>query len=157
MPKVVGMPVSAARSALLERGFEVRVGARRHADRPAGTVDAVRPAASSAARGALITLIPSSGQRQVVVPAVAGFSQAVAIAKLERRGFIVQRSMAYAPSPAGTVLGTVPAAGTPADPHSSISLAISAGPEPKPTPPGHAKDKPKHKSGKKHKKGEQPG
>ena len=68
VPKVVGMPVGAAKSALLEGGFDVRVGAQRHADRPAGTVAAVRPASASAQRGALITLIPSSGPARVARP-----------------------------------------------------------------------------------------
>jgi serine/threonine-protein kinase len=156
LPKVVGMPVATARSALLEDGFDVRVGAKRHAGRPAGTVDAVRPAAASAARGALITIIPSSGPRPVVVPAVTGFSQAAATAELERRGLVVHPSTAYASSPAGTAVATAPAAGTAADPHSSISLVISAGPEPvappEPTPPGQAKDKHRDKPGKKHEK-----
>jgi serine/threonine-protein kinase len=151
LPKVVGMPVTTARSALLESGFDVRVGAKRQSDQPAGTVAGVRPAGASAARGALVTLIPSSGPVQVVVPAVTGFSLAAATAELERLGFVVQSSTAYASAPAGTAVGTVPVAGTPVAPHSSISLTISAGPEPivpaKPMPPGKTKDK---HPGKKH-------
>ena len=62
----------------------------------------------------------------------------------ERLGFVVRPSTAYASAPAGTAVGTAPAAGTPAAPPSSISLTISAGPEPvvptRPMPPGKAKD-----------------
>ena len=155
LPKLVGMPVTTARSALLEDGFDVRVGAKRHSDQPVGTVAGLRPAGASAPRGALVTLIPSSGPVQVVVPAVTGFSPAAATAELERLGFVVQSSTAYASASAGTVVGTAPAAGTPVAPHSSISLTISAGPEPvvpaKPMPPGQAKDK---HPGKKHGKAE---
>ena len=151
LPKLVGMPITTARSALLEGGFGVRVGAKRHSDQQAGTVAGVRPGGASAARGALITLIPSSGPAQVVVPVVTGFSLAAATAELERLGFVVQSSTAYASAPAGTAVGTAPAAGTSVSPRSSISLTISAGPEPvvpaKPMPPGKAKDK---HHGKKH-------
>ena len=159
VPKVVGSPVAAARSTLLEDGFDVRVGAKRHSDRPAGTVAGVRPTGASAERGALITLIPSSGPAQVVVPEVTGFSQAAAIAELERRGFVVRPTTAYSSAPAGSAIGTTPAAGNAVAPHSAISLTISAGPEPvppaKPAPPGKAKDEHKDKPGKGHKKPKQ--
>ena len=159
LPKVVGAPVDTARSALVEGGFDVRVGAKRHSDRPAGTVAGVRPTGASAERGALITLIPSSGPAQVVVPEVTGFTQAAAIAELERRGFVVQPTTAYSSVPAGSAIGTTPAAGNAVAPHSAISLTISAGPEPvppaKPAPPGKAKDKHKDKPGKGHKKPKQ--
>jgi serine/threonine-protein kinase len=156
LPKVVGTPVASAKSALLEGGFDVRVGAKRHSDRPAGTVAGVRPTAASARRGALITLIPSSGPAQVVVPAVTGFSQAAATAELQRRGLVVEPTTAYSTAPAGSAIGTTPTAGDAVAPHSAISLTISAGPAPvvpvgpepagaKPTPPGHTKDKHKDK------------
>jgi serine/threonine-protein kinase len=152
LPKLVGMRVPTARSALLRRGFDVEVGARRHSAQPAGTVAGVRPAGASAARGARVTLIPSSGPLRVVVPAVTGFSQAAATAELERLGFVVRSSTASASIPAGTAVGTVPEAGTSAPAHSAISLTISAGPEPvvpaKPMPPGKTKDKHGKKHGK---------
>jgi eukaryotic-like serine/threonine-protein kinase len=154
VPKVVGTPVGAARSALLEDGFDVRVGAKRHSGRPAGTVAGVRPAAPSAERGALITLIPSSGPALVVIPQLTGFTQAAATAELERRGLVVQPATAYSSAPAGSAIGTAPAAGNAVSPHSAVSLTISAGPEPvvpaKPVPAGHAKDE--RKPGKGHKK-----
>jgi serine/threonine-protein kinase len=139
LPKVVGMRLDTAKSALLERGFDVRVGARRHSAQPTGSVTGVRPAVAQAARGAVVTLIASSGPAQVVVPAVAGFSQEAATAELERRGFVVHAGMAYdASAPAGTVVGTAPAGGTAAAPHSAVSLVISAGPAPAPPPPAPA-------------------
>jgi serine/threonine-protein kinase len=145
LPKLVGMPVAKARSALLKDGFVVRVAARRHSGQSAGSVAGVRPRGASAARGALVTLIPSSGPAPIVVPALTGFSLAAATRQLERLGFVVHSSTAYASAPAGTALGTAPTAGTPVTPHSSISLVISAGPQPivppEPAPPGKAKDK----------------
>jgi hypothetical protein len=159
VPKVVGTPVAAARSALLEGGFDVRMAAKRHSGRPAGTVAGVRPIGASAERGALITLIPSSGPAQVAVPAVTGFAQAAAATELERRGLVVQLTSAYSTAPAGSAIATAPAAGVLVPPHSAISLTISAGPEPvppvEPKPPGHAKDKHKDRPGKGHKKPKQ--
>jgi eukaryotic-like serine/threonine-protein kinase len=159
VPKVVGTPVGTAKSALLEGGFDVRVGAKRHSGRPAGTVAGVRPAGASAERGALITLIPSSGPAPVVVPAVTGFSQEAATAELERRGLVVQPTTAYSAAPAGSAIGTAPAAGDSVAPHSPISLIISAGPQPvapaEPAPPGWSKDEHKDKPGKGHKKPKQ--
>jgi serine/threonine-protein kinase len=132
LPRVVGMPVATAKSALLERGFDVRVGAKQHADRPAGTVIGIRPGGASAARGAAVTLIASSGPRQVVVPPVTGLSQETATAELERRGFVVHPTMAYASVPVGVVVATAPAAGTAALPQTPIALTVSAGPPPMP-------------------------
>jgi serine/threonine-protein kinase len=160
LPKVIGMRVATAKSALLERGFDVRVGARRHSDQPIGTVTVIRPAGATAARGAMVTLTASSGPRQVVVPSVTGLSQADATAELQRQGFVVHPGMAYDASvPAGSVNGTTPAGASPAVVHSAILLTISAGPAPvapapappaEPAPPGGPKDKHKYKHGGKH-------
>ena len=151
LPRVIGMPVATARSALLERGFDVRIATKRHFAQPAGTVARIRPAGASAARGALVTLTPSSGPTHIVVPVVRGFTQAAATAELKRLSFLVTPSTVYASAPVGTTVGTAPPAGTPLAPNSSISLTISAGPEPvvpaKPVPPGKAKHK---HHGKKH-------
>ena len=152
LPRVVGMPVATAKAALVARGFDARIGAQRHADRPAGTVIGIRPAGDSAERGAVITIIPSSGPREVVVPAVAGLSEAAATAELERQGFVVHSGLAYSPSvPAGTALSTAPPEGTAAPPRSSIELTVSAGAAPvAPAKPGNGpKDKHKNKD-KKH-------
>ena len=152
LPKVVGMPVATARSTLQAGGFDVRVGTKRHSDRPNGTVAAIRPAGASATRGALITLIPSSGPATLVVPAVTGLSKEAATAELERQGLVVQANTSYASAPAGTAVDTTPTAGTAVAPHSSISLTISRGLEPvapaERVPPGQLKDK-HHGKGKK--------
>lgn len=144
LPKVVGLPVATAKAALLEDGFDVRVGAKRHSTELQGTVARIAPADASAARGSLITLIPSSGPAAVVVPVILGFSLAAATAQLERLGFAVHSSTAYASDPAGTVVGTTPAAGARVAPHSTISLTISDGPKPvapaNDAPPGKAKE-----------------
>ena len=152
LPKLAGVSVARARSALVKDGFHVRVGAKRHSGEAAGTVAGVRPSGASAARGALVTLTPSSGPARVVVPSLAGFSLPAATAALEHLGLVVHSTTAYASAPAGTAVATAPAAGTPVTPHSSIALTISAGPEPivpaKPAPPAHGREDKHH--GKKH-------
>ena len=164
LPKVVGMPLATAKSALQERGFDVRVGATRHADAPIGTVVGMRPAGASAVAGTPVTIIPSSGPRQVSVPAVVGFSEEAATAELERLGFVVHSTPAYAAAPAGIVVATAPPARTAAEPNSSIALTVSAGVAPTPAEPvhpgkgngkGNGKDKQKAKAGKKRGKSEE--
>ena len=148
LPRVVGMPVATAKAALVARGFDARIGAQQHADRPPGTVVGIRPAGASAALGAVITIIPSSGPREAVIPAIAGLSQAAATAELERRGFVVHSGIAYSPSvPAGTAVATAPPEGTAIPPRSSIELTVSAGAAPvAPAKPGNGpKDKHKNK------------
>jgi serine/threonine-protein kinase len=135
LPHVDGMPVAAASSALRARGFAVRVASPVHAARPAGSVTAMRPSASSAVRGATITLVPSSGPRPIAIPAVGGYSQQAATAALQHAGLAVQARTAYAAAPAGTVIATTPPSGHPVPPHSSVVLTISAGPAPVIQPP----------------------
>lgn len=143
LPHVVGTSVGTAASALRARGFRVRIAAGAHASEPRGTVAAVRPSGTSAAQGATVALVPSSGPPAIAIPPVSGFSQPAAVAALERLGLAVQPQTAYNPAPSGTVVATTPRAGVSVPPHSSVVLTISAGPAPpvpaEPTsPPGTA-------------------
>jgi hypothetical protein len=139
MPHVVGSPVERATSTLRGLGFEVRVGKGQPAALPSGTVARTRPATTTAASGALITLIPSTGPRQVAIPPVAGLTMQDAVAALQRSGFVVHVATAYATAPAGIAVATTPATGATTPPRSSIVLTVSAGPAPIPPadqPPG---------------------
>ena len=156
------LPISALRA----RGFVVRTLPATHAVEAAGTVAAVRPNAASADFGTTVAVIPSAGPSQIAIPPVAGFSEAAAVATLERLGLDVRPQTAYGPTPTGTVVGTTPPAGTAVPPRSSVAVTISAGPAPvspaKPAPPGQAKGPKAHGGGKGHEKpkekhGEGPG
>jgi serine/threonine-protein kinase len=154
LPSVAGMPVETAKSALQRRGFGVRVAPAEHAGNANGTVARIRPTGTSLARGSLVTLIPSSGPAPVRIPLVTGFSQQAATSELEKLGFVVQPTSAYASAPLGSAVGTTPQAGATAPPGSTVQLIVSAGPAPdtstQPATSGQAngsgkwKDKGKH-------------
>ena len=156
LPHVVGRPLASAVSALRARGFVVRTLPAAHAEEAAGTVAAIRPNVASADIGTTVAVIPSAGPSQIAIPPVAGFSEAAAVATLERLGLDVRPQTAYGPTPTGTVVGTTPPAGTAVPPRSSVAVTISAGPEPvippKPAPPGQAKGPKGHGGGKGHEK-----
>jgi serine/threonine-protein kinase len=87
-------------------------------------------------RGSMVTLFVSKGG-EVVVPDVAGLSVADAKAKLLAEGFSAvsepqlsqpQYFVNSATVPKGSVVGTSPAAGTPAEGLGAILLIISKGP-----------------------------
>jgi hypothetical protein len=142
IPSLIGTPVTRAKPALEELGFNVRIGAARHSGVPSGNVAAIRPATPTAAFGTVVTITPSSGPLRITIPPVGGLTKEDAISKLTALGLEVQLGTAYAAAPAGTALGTTPPQGTTTPAHSSILLSISAGQplaEPAPLPPGHAK------------------
>jgi serine/threonine-protein kinase len=128
VPTVVGMPVEAAKSSLQKSGFDVRMAPAEHASGPSGTVARIRPTRVSAARGSIVTLIPSSGPAQVAIPVVTGSSQADATAVLEHLGFVVRPVAVSGPAAAGSVVGTAPQAGAKALPGSPVQLIVSVGP-----------------------------
>jgi hypothetical protein len=130
LPHVVGTSVGTAASALRARGFRVRIAASAHASEPRGTVAAVRPSGGSAAQGATVALVPSSGPSTIAIPPVSGFSQPAAVAALERLGLAVQPQTTYDSAPSGTAVATTPRAGVSVPPHTSVVLTISAGPAP---------------------------
>ena len=156
LPRVVGLPVASAVSALRTRGFVVRTLAAEHANEAPGTVAAVRPNTASADFGSTIAVVPSSGPSRIAIPPVAGFSQEAAVAALERLGLDVRPQTAFGPTPSGTAIGTTPPAGTAVPPRSSVALTISAGPAPvspaKPVPLGQAKGPKGNGRGKGHEK-----
>jgi serine/threonine-protein kinase len=73
-------------------------------------------------------LVVSSGPVQVVVPNVAGQSQAAATTTLQNDGFVVNTTTATSTTvPAGTVISTNPAAGTHQAKGSAVQLVVSTG------------------------------
>ncbi|MDX6631690.1 MAG: eukaryotic-like serine/threonine-protein kinase, partial [Gaiellales bacterium] len=157
LPQLVGTSVPTARSSLQKLGLDVRIAPARHATTASGTVARIRPS-SAAALGSVVTITPSSGPRRIEIPPVFGLSSDAASSELAGLGFVVRTRTSYASSPQATAVGTTPAAGTPAPPHSPVELIISAGPAPVAPPPApapgkakdHAKDTGKGKHHKKH-------
>ena len=128
VPQVVNLSEEDAREALESAGFTGNVN-RDEVDslEPEGTVTAVDPARGTAvAPDATITLSVSDGDAPV--PPVSG-DAAAAEAALRDAGFTnITPQQEENQAPAGTVLGTTPAAGTQATAESEIVLRVSSGP-----------------------------
>jgi serine/threonine-protein kinase len=111
IPDLVGVRTAAAKSELQKLGFKERVAPAQHAGEPSGTVVRTRPS-ESAALASVVTITPSSGPRNVRIPAVSGRSQDAAMTALRSFGLIVRPSMSYASTPSQIAIGTTPPAGT---------------------------------------------
>ncbi len=131
VPRVVGQELASATSELRAAGFETTVD-RVTSGRPAGQVLAQDPAGGEQAQdGSTVTLTVSNGPGQVAVPPVDGLGEQKATATLIDRGLVVDR-VVHQPDeavPEGRVIKTSPAAGTPVDRGSDVTLYVSSGPE----------------------------
>jgi beta-lactam-binding protein with PASTA domain/predicted Ser/Thr protein kinase len=96
---------------------------------PKGQVIGTRPAAGTVlAAGSAVTVLVSVGQHQPVVPDVLGENVAAARAKIVNAGLNpVVKANTTSTAPAGTVVGQSPAAGTPLNPGSDVTIYISGG------------------------------
>ncbi|UOY00539.1 Stk1 family PASTA domain-containing Ser/Thr kinase [Blastococcus sp. PRF04-17] len=128
VPNVVGLDETRARNALDQAGFGNLTIDRVDSTAPAGEVLEVDPAEGSQVPvNTPITLTVSDGD--AAVPDVAGATQAAATDTLRAAGFTnVVPEQVEAEQPAGTVIGTSPAAGTQASAGTAISLRVSSGP-----------------------------
>jgi beta-lactam-binding protein with PASTA domain len=128
VPSVIGLSEEDARDALTGAGFTGNIN-RDEVDslEPEGTVVGVDPEQRTAvAPDTTITLSVSDGD--LPIPPVTG-DEAAARQQLVDVGFgNVTRQEVEDPSPAGTVLGTTPAAGTQATAATEIVLRVSSGP-----------------------------
>ncbi len=137
VPPVAGRSMSEATTMLSDLGFTVRrAPGVFDAKVPAGRVLAVRPdPGRELDRGAVVTLVPSLGPRQVDVPAVTGktlrnATRALQLAQLTVGATTRRYSDEVA---AGHVISQRPSSGR-ADEHSAVQLVISRGPAPRAIP-----------------------
>jgi eukaryotic-like serine/threonine-protein kinase len=132
VPSVRAMAASTARAELENLGFGVKAGPARHDKVIArGDVIATDPAiGTSAKRGAVVTMIVSSGPVMISVPQVTGLSQAAAEAALRKAGLRpgVVTQTASDTIGAGIVVSTDPVAGTSWPQTKKVAIAVSAGP-----------------------------
>ncbi|MFG6281052.1 PASTA domain-containing protein [Microbacterium sp. S16(2024)] len=99
----------------------------------AGTVISADPAAGSAVpRGTTVRLVVASGTN--AVPPVDGWSAVDAEAAVRAAGFAPENVATVSDRPAGTVIGSAPAAGGSARVGSTVRLLVSTGRAPAPTP-----------------------
>jgi len=132
VPQVHAMAASTARAELENVGFTVRLGPVRHDNVVAkGDVIATDPAiGSSAKRGAVVTMIVSTGPVMISVPQVTGLNQAAAEAALRKAGLTPGAVTQTASDTigAGIVVSTNPVAGTSWPQTKPVGLMVSAGP-----------------------------
>nr|WP_275889337.1 Stk1 family PASTA domain-containing Ser/Thr kinase [Nakamurella flavida] len=125
-----GTSVAAATAAVVAAGLVAAVDPEPRFDDtvPAGSVLAVDPVAGTPLRlGGTVRLLVSGGPAPVPVPAVTGKSSEDARNKLVVAGFVVGTTQRRfdADSPAGTLLGTDPPAGTALPRGSTVALVVA--------------------------------
>ncbi|HUA31610.1 MAG TPA: protein kinase, partial [Streptosporangiaceae bacterium] len=132
VPQVSQMAASTAQTELQNLGFTVRLGPSQHSDGIAkGDVIKTDPAnGSSAKRGAVVTMIVSTGPVMINIPQVTGLTQAAAESALKKDGLTPGSVTSAASSTigAGVVISTDPVAGTPWPQNKPVALTVSAGP-----------------------------
>jgi serine/threonine-protein kinase len=131
VPQVVGLDVDRAQTALENAGFTGNTNTdQTDSLEPEGTVTAVDPEEGSAvAADTTVTLAVSDGD--AAVPDVTGQAQDAAQQTLRTAGFTnLTVEEVDSDQPAGTVIGTSPAAGQQATADAAITLQVSGGPAP---------------------------
>jgi eukaryotic-like serine/threonine-protein kinase len=132
VPQVKAMAVGTARAELENLGFSVQTGTSEHSNAvPKGDVISTSPAiGSSAKRGAVITVVESTGPVMINVPQVTGLTQAAAQTALRKAGLTpgTVTSAASSTVGAGVVISTDPPVGTLWPQNKPVGLTVSAGP-----------------------------
>ncbi len=127
VPDVIGLAVAAATTQIEEAGLTVGATTTVDSEETAGTVLSTSPTAGSSAEpGSTVDLEVSGGPAtEVTVPNVIGSAAAVARATIETAGLtatVEERSVG--PGASGLVISQTPAAGTAAEPGSTVSIIV---------------------------------
>jgi serine/threonine-protein kinase len=135
VPDVRNRTLDAASDILTTAGFRVTSNPV-NSDKAPNTVLEQAPAAGDRKpKGSTITLTVSKGLEQIVVPAVRGRTASDAANLLGQTGFrTTTRTEASNDVDVGNVIRTEPAAGTPLDRNSTVTLVVSSGPTPTTVP-----------------------
>jgi serine/threonine-protein kinase len=135
VPDVRARTLDAASDILTTAGFRVTSNAV-NSDKAPNTVLEQAPAAGDRKpKGSTITLTVSKGLEQIVVPPVRGRTASDAANLLGQTGFrTTTRTEASNDVEVGNVIRTEPAAGTPLDRNSTVTLVVSSGPTPTTVP-----------------------
>lgn len=131
IPRVVGMTLDAANSALAKAGFHGLQGQTRYSKVTAEGIilEQDPPAGSLQKRGAEVTLIVSAGQASATVPDVRGTTQQQAQIAIESAGLTFGSvSQQLSDQPRGAVIASDPPAGTTLQLPATVSIMLSQGP-----------------------------
>ena len=139
VPRAIGLSLKQARQQATARGLDVSV-VRKYSNEPAGTVlrQAVR-AGKRVDEGTSIQLVIARPFPHV--PGLAGQKAKSAKQELRGAGFTVVVQLQESSTAAGTVLYSIPAAGSQVNPGTSITLVVAKAPPPPapaPTPNCHS-------------------
>ncbi len=130
VPDVSGLDRDEAEQELDEAGFGVAVQTQASDSVEKDKVIETDPAGGETARrGSTVTMVISTGVKQVKVPAVVGMTLNAARQQLSAVGLDLSSSEEPSDRPAGEVLTQSPDAGSRVDPASSVTLTVSSGPE----------------------------
>ncbi len=130
VPDVAGMERDQAQQELDDAGFGVTVETRASNTVEKDTVIETDPAGGETARrGSTVTMVVSTGVKQVKVPALVGMTLNAARQQLSAVGLDLSSSEEPSDRPSGEVLTQDPDAGSTVDPGSTVTLTVSSGPE----------------------------
>jgi beta-lactam-binding protein with PASTA domain len=131
VPSVAGQSQAAAVLRLQRAGLTPIVGQASSASVPAGAVVSQSPrAGSEVKRGSRVSIVISNGPESLAMPKVVGLSGTAALAKLRAAGLQpTTQSQPSAKIAAGTVISTVPSAGTDLQKGSGVVVVLSSGPQ----------------------------
>ncbi|MEK6272431.1 MAG: Stk1 family PASTA domain-containing Ser/Thr kinase [Actinomycetota bacterium] len=128
VPPVAGLAEKQARARLKDAGFSVREDHRPSSRARAGLVIGTEPpAGSELERGSRVTLVISSGARQVQVPPVVGLQQDLAESALRRESLIPDIEQRDSDEPEGQVIAQNPAGGSTVKRHTTVTVVVSTG------------------------------
>ncbi len=113
VPTVVGANEGTARTELERAGLVMTVADRRFSREPAGTVLEQSPAPGAEVEaGSEVLLVLSAGTDEFAMPDVIGDGVLLALGTLEGQGLLVNVETVISEEQSGTVLSTIPAAGS---------------------------------------------
>jgi serine/threonine-protein kinase len=147
VPEVLGMTLDEATTELEEAGLAVgSVESTENADVPVGTVVEQSPeAGAEVSEGDTVDLVVAAEEEVEVptVPDVVGQTESDAIASIEAAGFVARSYYEYSDAVAqGVVAEQLPAAGSAAEPGSTVGIMVSQGQQPAPPPEPEQPDQP---------------
>ncbi|QES42694.1 Stk1 family PASTA domain-containing Ser/Thr kinase [Streptomyces venezuelae] len=127
VPDVQGLSFQEAKSQLEDKGFTNIEKATEESDRTPGKVIRQDPAGDAKAeKSETITLTVAKEKKQESVPDVTGLDYEAAAKQITDRGFTPARQdVASEDVEEGKVIKTTPAAGTPADPGSTVNVQVA--------------------------------
>ncbi len=132
---VAGQPEKRALRTLTELGLKPKVKRQSSATVKAGlAIGTIPPVGRQLGRGESITLLISTGVKQVQVPAVIGAQQDVADTRIRDAGLIPDFENRDSDAPAGQVIAQDPTGGATVKQHTAVTLVVSNGPAPAAVP-----------------------